>query len=69
MPFFPPIEWNENDTYIQKDGIVKDLGIYDSPDELYMTYNQKIGWFKEFAFRNIVRHLMNRNISRIRISE
>ena len=64
----PPVEWKENDTYIQKDGIIKDLDIYDSPDELFTTYKQNIGWFKEFVFRNIVRHLMNRNISSIRTS-
>jgi len=62
----PPIEWNENDTYIQKDSITKDLGIYDSPDELFEEHKQKIGWFKTFVFKNIVRHLMNRNIKKIR---
>ena len=64
----PPVEWTGNDTYIQKDGITKDLGIYDSPDELFTAHKQNIGWFKEFVFRNIVRHLMNRNISSIRTS-
>ena len=62
----PPVEWNENDTYIQKDKITKDLGIFDSPDELFSRYKQKIGWFKEFVFKNIVRHLMNKNIKEIR---
>ena len=62
----PPVEWNENDTYIQKDGITKDLGIFDTPDELFSKYKQKTGGFKNFMFRNIVRHLMNRNINRIR---
>ena len=65
----PPIEWNENDTYIQVDGITKDLGIYDSPDELFSAYKQKIGWFKEFVFKYIVRHLMNKNIKRIRVAK
>ncbi|MDR2532305.1 MAG: transglutaminase-like domain-containing protein [Oscillospiraceae bacterium] len=62
----PPIDWNENDTYIQKDGITKDLGIYDTPDELFTKYKQKGGRFKQFMFRNVIRHLMNRNIDRIR---
>lgn len=31
----PPIEWRETDTYIQKDGINRDLGIFESPDEFY----------------------------------
>ena len=62
----PPIEWNENDTYIQKDGITKDLGIYDNPDDLFLVHQQKVGLFKDFVFRHIVRHLMNGNIKRIR---
>jgi hypothetical protein len=63
----PPIYWNENDTYIQKDGITKDLGIFDSPDELFAKYRQNTGKFKTFMFKYIVRQLMNRNIKRIRV--
>jgi hypothetical protein len=64
----PPIEWNENDTYIQKDGITKDLGIFDTPDELFTAHSQNIGRFKNFMFKYIVRHLMNRNIAKIRFT-
>jgi hypothetical protein len=63
----PPIDWKENDTYIQKDGITQDLGIYDTPDELFSAYRQKAGRFKTFMFRNVVRHSMNRNIAKIRM--
>ena len=62
----PPIEWNECDTYIQKEGIVKDLGLFDAPDELFTTHKQKIGWFKSFMYKNIVHHLMNKNVEKIR---
>lgn len=62
----PPVEWNESDTYIQKDKITKDLSIFDSPDELFAAHKQKIGKFKTFMFRNIVRHSMNNNVKRIR---
>jgi predicted nucleic acid-binding Zn ribbon protein len=62
----PPIDWNECDTYIQKDSIIKDLDIYDSPDELFSAHHQKFNRFKDFMFRNVVRHAMNRNINRIR---
>jgi len=65
----PPVDWNENDTYIQADSITQDLGIYDSPDELFSAYKQKIGWFKEFVFRYIVRHLMNNNVEKIRMAK
>jgi len=63
----PPIDWNENDTYIQKDGIIQDLGIYDSPDELFSAHSQQIGWFKSFMFKYVARHSMNKNIAKIRL--
>lgn len=62
----PPVEWNENDTYIQRDKIVQDLGVYDTPDELFAAHRQNIGRYKAFMFRRVVRHLMNGNIKRIR---
>ncbi|MCL1964441.1 MAG: hypothetical protein FWF69_05200 [Firmicutes bacterium] len=62
----PPVEWEENSTYIQMDNIVKDLGIFDSPDELFAAHRQNIGRFKAFVFRYFVRHLMNTNIEKIR---
>lgn len=58
--------WNECNTYIQSDGIVKDLGIYDSPDELYKEYDQNMSKLKEMLYKNIGRHLMNKNISKLR---
>jgi hypothetical protein len=62
----PTIEWNENDTYIQKEGVIEDLGVFDAPDELFAVYKQKVGRFKTFMFKNIVRHLMNKNVEKIR---
>jgi hypothetical protein len=62
----PQVEWNENDTYIQKDSITQDLGIFDSPDDLFSKHKQKLGFFKSFMFRNFARHKMNKNVERIR---
>jgi hypothetical protein len=62
----PPIEWNENDTYIQSEGIIQDFGVFNSPDELFAKHFQKLSAFKAFMFRNIIRHLMNKNIKKIR---
>ena len=59
----PPINWNENNTYIQKDGIIEDFGIFENPDDLFLKYQQKVGRFKSFIFQNIVRHVMNRNVT------
>ena len=62
----PPIEWNENDTYIQSEGIVKDFGVFDTPDELFAKHFQNISTLKKYLFQNIGRHLMNRNVKNIR---
>ena len=63
----PPIDWNENDTYIQSEGIVQDFGVFDSPDDLFSKHFQRLSRFKKFMFRRIVRHLMNRNVAKIRM--
>ncbi len=62
----PPIDWNLNNTFIQNKGINQDLGLFDTPDEFYIKHQQKLGAFKRFVFRNIVRHSMNRNVNKIR---
>ena len=62
----PPIEWDENDTYIQKENITKDLGTFNNPDELFTKYTQKIGLVKNLAYKYLVRHLMNKNVRAIR---
>lgn len=62
----PQIEWNLNNTYIQKKGINQDFGMFNSPDEFYTKYKQKLNFIKRFIFENIVRKKMNNNIERIR---
>lgn len=62
----PTVEWNVNDTYIQSEGISQDFGVYDSPDELLKEHGQEMSECKEFMYRHIGRHLMNKNVKRIR---
>ena len=62
----PPIEWNLNNTFIQQKGINQDFGLFDTPDEFYGKHEQKLGAFKKFVFRKIVRHRMNKNVEKIR---
>ena len=63
----PPIDWNENDTYIQSEGIVSDFGIFDTPDELFSKHFQKLSALKRFLYKKIGRHLINKNVNRIRM--
>lgn len=59
-------EWNENNTYIQCEGINNDYGIYESPDQMLLEHKQEISKLKEFMYRAIGRHLMNINVKKIR---
>ncbi|UII24272.1 transglutaminase-like domain-containing protein [Fulvivirga ligni] len=62
----PPIDWNFNNTYIQNKGINQDFGLFDTPDDFYQKHQQKLGTLKKWIFENWVRHLMNRNVNRVR---
>ena len=62
----PPVVWQGTDTYIQKDGINRDFGVFDSPDEFYARHGTNLGGFKRWLFQHVVRQRMNRNVARIR---
>lgn len=62
----PQIEWEGNHTYIQSKGIVKELGVYDSPDEFFAVHKQNLGAVKRFIYQKLIRKLMNRNVAKIR---
>ena len=62
----PVIDFERNNTYIQSEGISQDFGIYDCPDDLLKEHHQEMSVFKAFLYRNLGRHLMNRNIRKIR---
>lgn len=62
----PPVEFDGCDTYIQKEGIVRDLGVYSDPDSLLAKHRQMLRPFKRAAYRWIGRRFMNRNVKRIR---
>ena len=65
----PSINWNGNNTYIQSEGINQDFGIYSSPDELLKEHRQEMSAIKAFLYRNLGRHLMNRNVKSICANE
>lgn len=60
------IECDRNNTNIQSEGINQDFGVYDSPDELLKEHHQEMSKCKAFWYRNQGRHLMNRNVKKIR---
>lgn len=64
----PPVDWRGTDTYIQRDGINHDYGLFDSPDEFYAKHGVNLAGAKRWLFQNIIRQRMNRNVSAIRAS-
>ncbi len=63
----PVIDFNRNNTYIQREGNNQDFGIFDSPDEMLKEHHQELSAIKRFAYRYYGRHMMNRNVKRIRM--
>lgn len=64
----PLIEWDLNNTFIQDKGINQDFGLFDSPDVFYAKHQQKLNFIKRIMYRNLVRHIMNSNVNKIRKS-
>ena len=64
----PGVEWRGEDTYIQKEGIADDFGVFDNPDEFYQRHGSNLSGIKSWLYEFFVRHMMNRNVSRIRAS-
>lgn len=62
----PGVEWRGQDTFIQKEGIADDLGLFDNPDAFYARHGSNLSGFKRWLYRHVVRHAMNRNVARIR---
>ncbi|MGP1441811.1 MAG: transglutaminase-like domain-containing protein [Anaerovoracaceae bacterium] len=60
------IDFDRNNTYIQSEGIIQDFGVYDCPDDLLKEHYQEMSAIKAFAYKHIGRHLMNRNVRKIR---
>jgi hypothetical protein len=49
----PVIDWNVNDTYIQKEGINQDFGVFDDPDYFFAEHSQQMNLFKKFLYKKI----------------
>lgn len=62
----PPVDWSGGDTYIQKEGINQDFGVFDSPDAFYARHGSNLSGIRRRIFEHVVRHWMNRNVARVR---
>ena len=62
----PKIDWKGENTYIQKEGINIDFGVFDDPDSFYQRNGSNLSGLKALVYKNIIRHQMNSNVQRIR---
>jgi hypothetical protein len=62
----PPVAWTGGDTYIQRTGINRDLGLYDDPDAFYAKHAQAFGLVRGLLYRRAIRHWMNARVAGIR---
>lgn len=62
----PNTDWRGQDTYIQKEGIHDDLGLYDSPDEFYLEKGTNLSGVKRWMYQRVIRHLINFNVANLR---
>ena len=62
----PAVQWQGGDTYIQKEGINNDLGVFANPDSFYAQHGANLSGFKRCVHRRFVRHWMNKKVQSIR---
>ncbi|QDL56611.1 transglutaminase-like domain-containing protein [Rhodoferax aquaticus] len=62
----PGVDWCGTDTYIQKDGINHDYGVFPAPDDFYAAHGTNLSGIKRWLYQHAVRHWMNRNVADIR---
>lgn len=60
------IDWIGKDTFIQKEAIVYDYGIFSSPDVFFATHAQRMSNIKNFMYAHIGRKIMTKNLMKIR---
>jgi hypothetical protein len=62
----PAVDWCGTDTYIQKDGINHDYGVFDAPDDFYAAHGTNLSGVKRWLYQHLIRHWMNRNVATLR---
>ncbi|TXD41246.1 transglutaminase [Lujinxingia vulgaris] len=64
----PEVEWQGRPTYIQREGIAEDFGVYTHPDELYAERGTNLKGIRRVLYATLFRHMMNARVEGIRRS-
>lgn len=62
----PPVDWSGSHTYIQREGIHDDFGVFDDPDSFYARHGTNLSGIKRWLYARLIRHAINRNVGSIR---
>ncbi|MEA4860812.1 hypothetical protein SDC9_61307 [bioreactor metagenome] len=64
----PPIQWEENDTFVQHKAIKDMLGTYSDPDGFFKAYPQAEKYTSSIRYKTILRSTLNSAITTLRQS-
>lgn len=62
----PTVEWTGSSTFIQREGIARELGTYPTPDAFYAEHQTNLKGIKGWLYRKYFYKQLNKNISNIR---
>jgi hypothetical protein len=62
----PGIDWHGTDTYIQKEGINHDFGVFDDPDSFYEVHGSNLSGVKAILYKHLARKCIHSNVAKIR---
>ena len=62
----PRVAWCGRPTYIQRDSIIDDLGVFEHPDDLYRERGTNLSGIRRLLYAHVFRHAMNATVDRIR---
>lgn len=60
------IDWKGENTTVQQQAVIEDLGVFDTPDEFFNIYKQEYRGLKKFAYENFGRKIMTKKVAKIR---
>jgi len=62
----PGVAWCGQSTYIQRDGIADDFGLFDDPDSFFRRHGSNLPPLRQWLFERFVRHRMNARVRALR---
>ena len=62
----PAVDWNGKDTFIQREAVIFDYGVFASPDDFFAKHKQPLCFVKQFLYTHIGRRIMTMNVAKIR---